>query len=140
MNIRILCIGLLALGLFLGCSETPSSPAPAAVTSKSAPSASATPTTSTSVPESAKPLTHAELVAKGRRVYLSNCTACHNLDPSKKGSLGPAVSGSSEALIEARVVHGNYPPGYKPKMDTHLMVALPYLTKDVPALSAYLEN
>jgi mono/diheme cytochrome c family protein len=79
-------------------------------------------------------------VAKGRRVYLSNCTACHNLDPSKKGSLGPAVSNSSRALIEARVVHGNYPPGYKPKMDTRLMVALPYLKKDVPALSAYLEN
>lgn len=91
-------------------------------------------------PAPQKEMSHAELVAKGRQVYQSNCTACHNMDPSQKGSLGPAVSGSSEALIEARVVHGNYPPGYTPKADTRLMVAMPYLAKDVKALTAYLQN
>ncbi len=140
MKIHISCISLLALGVLLGCSETTSSPAPAAATSKSASPPAATPPDHSSAPAPEKPLTHSELVAKGRRVYLSNCAACHNADPTKKGSLGPPVSDSSHALIEARVVHGTYPPGYKPKMDTRLMVPLPYLKKDVPALAAYLKD
>ena len=92
------------------------------------------------VPASEKEMTHAEWVAQGRKVYQSNCTACHNMNPTQKGSLGPAVAGSSEELVEARVVHGTYPPGYTPKADTRLMVALPHLAKDVKAITAYLQS
>lgn len=130
------------------CSEGDSTPAGSGAVSEKA---SSKPTVETATKQPKSPGTssasgqspaapsHSELVAKGRRIYLSNCTACHNLDPAKKGSLGPPVAGSSEALIEARVVHGNYPSGYTPKADTRLMVALPYLASDVPALAAYLE-
>ena len=133
---------LIGLLLFVGCPQS----TPSGSTVESAPPASAaagskvTPTKATSAPAPEKKLTHAELVVQGRQVYQSNCMACHNMNPAQKGSLGPAVSGSSEALLEARVVDGNYPPGYTPKADTHLMVAMPYLKKDIKALAAYLEN
>ena len=86
------------------------------------------------------PLGRAELRARGRRAYLSNCTACHNINPVEKGSLGPAIAGSSAALVEARVVYGKYPPGYSPKANSRLMVAMPYLRSHVEALSVYLAS
>lgn len=83
-------------------------------------------------------LSHEELVAQGERVYKVNCIACHNGDPNQKGGIGPAVAGSSAELLEARVIRGTYPPGYKPKRDTQMMIPLPHLEPDIPALAAYL--
>ena len=133
---------LIGLLLFVGCPQSsPSGTASgSALPNNAASVAKTTAAKETAAPAPEKKLTHAELVDKGRQVYQSNCTACHNMNPAQKGSLGPAVSGSSEALLEARVVHGNYPPGYTPKADTRLMVAMPYLKKDIKALAAYLEN
>lgn len=76
----------------------------------------------------------------GRRAYMANCIACHNPDPSKEGTLGPALAGSSLALVEARVMRAEYPPGYTPKRSSSLMPAQPFLKKDVPDLAAYLES
>ena len=73
---------------------------------------------------------------RGRGVYLGNCTACHNPDPTRNGTLGPAVAGSSRELIEARVVRGGYPPGDRPKADTKLMAPLPVLAGEVDSLAA----
>ncbi len=77
---------------------------------------------------------------RGRGVYLANCTACHNPDPTRNGMLGPAVAGSSRELIEARVVQGGYPPGYTAKVDTKLMAPLPFLAGEVDSLAAYLSS
>ena len=74
----------------------------------------------------------------GRRAYVANCTACHHLDPTKDGTIGPAVAGSPLALVEARVLRAEYPPGYTPKRDTQAMAPLPHLEKELPALAAYL--
>jgi hypothetical protein len=60
------------------------------------------------------------------------------MDPSQPGSLGPELVGSSRALIEARVLRGEYPNGYKPKRTTNLMIPLPHLKDDIDALAAYL--
>lgn len=79
-------------------------------------------------------------VAAGRKAYVANCTVCHNPDPTKEGSIGPAVAGSSLALVEARVLRAEYPPGYTPKRDSKLMPAQPFLKADVPAIAAYLES
>jgi mono/diheme cytochrome c family protein len=79
-------------------------------------------------------------VEAGRKAYVANCTACHNPDPTKEGTMGPAIAGSSLALIEARVVRAEYPPGYTPKRDSNLMPAQPFLEPEVPALAAYLES
>ncbi len=81
-----------------------------------------------------------DLVARGRVVYQSNCIACHNPDPHKPGTLGPDVWGSSQELIEARVMRAQYPAGYSPKRQTHQMVPLPQLQADIPALHAYLNT
>ena len=75
---------------------------------------------------------------KGMAVYLSNCTACHNNDPSRDGPLGPAIKGSSQALIEARLLRATYPPGYTPKRTTSAMPAQPDLKSALPDLAAFL--
>ena len=75
---------------------------------------------------------------KGRRVYMATCISCHNPDPSKDGPIGPAIKGSSRDLIEARVLHQSYPPGYTPKRKTALMPKQPQLEKDISNLAAYL--
>ncbi len=77
---------------------------------------------------------------QGRRIYVANCIACHNLDPGREGVMGPAITGSSLELLEARLLRGEYPDGYTPKRDSTLMVPLPYLAGDLPALEAYLRS
>lgn len=76
---------------------------------------------------------------RGRTVYNSQCTACHNFDPAQPGAVGPEIKGSSRALVEAKVLKGTYPPGYKPKRPTSVMPPQPQVAGDVPALAAYLE-
>lgn len=85
-----------------------------------------------------KPLS--DLAKKGKSIYLSNCIACHHIDPAKDGSLGPAVIDSSEELLTARIMKATYPPGYKPKRTTTAMPELPHLEPDIKALHAYLNN
>lgn len=77
--------------------------------------------------------------ARGRRIYVANCTACHNSDPSKDGSIGPAIKGSSQALLEARLLRSSYPPGYTPKRKTKIMPSQPYLKSAIPDLAAFFE-
>ena len=89
--------------------------------------------------ESATPVAGAGDPNRGRQVYLAQCVACHNPDPSKTGPIGPAVKGSSPELLELRVVRGSYPPGYKPKRDSALMQPMPHLASAIPDLAAYLK-
>jgi len=76
--------------------------------------------------------------ARGRQVYLANCVTCHNPDPAKPGSVAPPVKGASRELLEARVLRGEYPPGYTPKRDTAIMQPVPQLARTIPDLAAYL--
>lgn len=80
------------------------------------------------------------LVKQGERVYVSACIACHNRDPRLKGAIGPEVAFASLELLEARVVHGNFPEGYKPKMGSGVMPAMPQYKSAIPALHAYLNS
>jgi mono/diheme cytochrome c family protein len=75
---------------------------------------------------------------RGRQVYQAQCIACHNTDPAQPGAIGPAVKGSSEDLLRAKVLQGTYPPGYAPKRPTKVMQPTPQLANDIPALAAYL--
>ena len=75
---------------------------------------------------------------RGRATYMANCAACHNNDPSMNGSIGPAIKGSSRALLEYRVLGPKYPPGYTPKRNTRIMPAFPSLKAEVPYLAEYL--
>ena len=78
---------------------------------------------------------------RGKAVYLNVCIACHNADPTVDGSLGPAVAGASVALLEAKVLRAEYPPGYTPKRPGSVtMPSFPYLEDQIPALRAYLAS
>ena len=129
---------LLPIAIAGGCSEEPperaTPPQPSKPAAGSEPAAEAPPPEPPPSPE----LSHEELVAQGERVYNVNCIACHHRDPTQDGGLGPAIAGASEELLEARVIHGTYPPGYTPERDTRLMIPLPHLAPDIPALAAYL--
>ena len=81
-----------------------------------------------------------QLLERGQQAYASNCQSCHGPDPKKDGSIGPAVWGSSLELLTSRVLKGAYPTGYGPKRTTKLMVPLPHLEKDLPALHLYLNR
>ncbi|HEY2991503.1 MAG TPA: cytochrome c [Methylomirabilota bacterium] len=76
---------------------------------------------------------------RGRIVYNSQCTACHAFDPSQPGAVGPEIKGSPRELLEAKVLQGAYPPGYRPKRATRVMPPQPQLAPDLPALAAYLK-
>ena len=82
----------------------------------------------------------ADLVKEGWKTYRQTCSACHNLDPALDGPLGPAITGASLELLEARVLRAEYPPGHTPKRDTKAMVPLPHLEPKLPALHAYLNQ
>lgn len=79
------------------------------------------------------------LAVRGRQVYLAQCIQCHNADPALDGPVGPAVTGSSGALLEAKILRGEYPPGYTPKRPTRVMPPQTALAPDIPALAAYLK-
>jgi len=77
---------------------------------------------------------------RGRTVYQTQCTACHNSEPHKPGSIGPDVFGSSRELLEARILRAEYPAGYKPKRETHQMAAFPHLRIEIDSLATYLNK
>ena len=81
-----------------------------------------------------------EAAKRGRIVYKTHCTACHHGDPNLAGLQGPEIVGSAPELVAARILRGDYPPGYTPKRTTKLMVPMPYLRDEVPALAAFLRE
>ena len=82
-----------------------------------------------------------EQARAGEKIYQNVCIACHNGDPNLDGALGPANAGASVELLEAKVVRGEYPPGYTPKrLDSHAMPRFQHLADDIPALAAYLSE
>jgi mono/diheme cytochrome c family protein len=86
----------------------------------------------------------AQLISRGRAVYLSNCSACHNSDPRKVGVLAPEIHDASMELLEARVLRAEYPKGYQSKMAQRgqtpgVMPAMPFLENDLPAIFAFLQ-
>ena len=77
-------------------------------------------------------------VARGMRVHLMECTACHNSDPAKDGPVGPAIKESSLELLEARILRAGYPPGYTPKRDTSLKPPQPKFAAKISDLATFL--
>jgi len=78
-----------------------------------------------------------EAAERGKTTYFTVCIACHNAKPTLD-ALGPPIAGASRELLEARVVHGKYPPGYEPKRQSQAMPAFPQLAGSIDDLAAYL--
>jgi mono/diheme cytochrome c family protein len=75
---------------------------------------------------------------RGEQVYRNVCIACHASDPTQPGSLGPPLAGASQELLEAKLLRGEYPPGYTPQRPSRAMPRLEYLKDAIPDLAAYL--
>jgi mono/diheme cytochrome c family protein len=139
--------GLAAAALLVAaCGDQPAAPpageksavpAPAAKTPSPAENPPREPAAAASASAPAVPVATGK-AEKGKQVWLGQCVACHHPDPTKDGPLGPAVKGASLALLEARVVRGEYPPGYKPKRPTKVMPPRPDLAPSISELAAYL--
>jgi hypothetical protein len=52
--------------------------------------------------------------------------------------VGPPVKGASQALLEAKVLRGSYPPGYQPKRPTAVMQPMPAVAPSLSDLAAFL--
>ena len=79
-------------------------------------------------------------VRKGRTQFIIHCSSCHGTDPTREGALGPAIHGSSLELLQARILRGEYPPGYVPKRATKIMQKLPITEPEIQALHAFLNS
>jgi mono/diheme cytochrome c family protein len=79
-----------------------------------------------------------EVARRGQRTYQNVCIACHHPNPNRDGTLGPAIAGSPVELLEAKVLRGQYPPGYAPKRTTRVMPPFTYLKDKLPDMAAYL--
>ena len=71
---------------------------------------------------------------------MSTCIACHNADPKLAGAVGPEVAGASLEVLEEKILKGTYPEGYTPKRNTNLMVPLPHLKEQIPAIHYFLNQ
>ena len=79
-------------------------------------------------------------VARGEKIYRNICVVCHNADPSLAGPLGPAIAGLSRQLLEAKLLRGEYPAGYKPKRGSEQMPRFEYLEPNLDDIAAFLAN
>jgi mono/diheme cytochrome c family protein len=77
---------------------------------------------------------------RGHQIYGNVCIACHNADPTQPGSLGPPLAGASQALLEAKLLRGEYPPGYTPSRPGQTMPRFEHLRNHIPELAAFLQQ
>ena len=85
-------------------------------------------------------LEQAQLFKKGKAVYFSVCSTCHNINPRLPGSTGSAIYGSSLDLLKKKIIHQQYPEGYTPKRKTQEMPPFPEFEKDIPAIFTFLNQ
>ena len=79
-------------------------------------------------------------IKKGRSVYFVHCASCHNLNPKKPGSIGPAVYGASIDVLIQKIVSGKYPENYRPKRTSKIMPLMPHLNKEISNLHAFINS
>ncbi|XDD50271.1 cytochrome c [Leptospira sp. WS92.C1] len=79
-----------------------------------------------------------KLASRGKGLYVTNCSACHNQNPAVDGAVGPAVKGSNFELLKARIVEGTYPAGYTPKRTSQIMTRLPLNDDQIRGIEAFL--
>ena len=79
-------------------------------------------------------------IEKGRTVYFANCVSCHNNNPKKPGSIGPAVYGVSIDVLTQKLVSGKYPENYIPKRTSNIMPLMPHLNSEISNLYAFINS
>jgi mono/diheme cytochrome c family protein len=77
---------------------------------------------------------------RGKAIYTTKCISCHNANPDKKGSIGPAIDDSTATLIILKTQYKKYPKGYKPKRKTNIMPKIPLSDKQLYYLYEYISD
>ena len=83
-------------------------------------------------------------IEKGKRIWLTTCTQCHNRDPNIKGSIGPETVDAPIEVMTSKVMTGKYPEplpaGFVPKRKTKAMRPLPQFKNDIASIHAYVQS
>ena len=77
---------------------------------------------------------------EGRRIYLGSCVRCHNINPSKPGTIGPELITTPLEVFKVKVPKGDYPPNYTPKRRTKVMPKFPSLADKVDFIYNYIQS
>lgn len=77
---------------------------------------------------------------EGKRLYVSNCTRCHNANPTKPGAIGPELVTTPREVFATKVPTGKYPSGYSPKRRTKIMPKFPGLTNKTDLIYNYIRS
>ena len=75
---------------------------------------------------------------RGKAIYTAKCISCHNVNPAKKGSIGPDIADSNIPLLIMKTQYKKYPKGYKPKRKTKIMPKIPLSDKQLYYLYEYI--
>ena len=76
----------------------------------------------------------------GKQTYVQKCAACHNLNPTKPGSIGPELFTTPLDVFRTKVPTGTYPSGYTPKRHTKIMPKFPGLKDKVDLIYNYIQT
>lgn len=83
-------------------------------------------------------------IEKGKKIWLTTCTQCHNRDPNIKGNIGPETVDAPLEVMHSKVMTGLYPDplpaGFVPKRKTRAMRKLPQFEKDIPFIYEYVQS
>ena len=79
-------------------------------------------------------------IGRGEMIYRNVCVVCHNADPNEPGVLGPPIAQATRALLEAKVLRGEYPAGHAPARDTQQMPQFAYLEPNLGDIEAYIAS
>lgn len=77
---------------------------------------------------------------EGKRLYIANCVRCHNVNPTKVGSVGPELFTTPLEVFRTKVPKGLYPSGYTPKRRSKVMPKFSSLTNTVDFIYDYVRS
>ena len=79
-------------------------------------------------------------IARGEKIYRNICVVCHNADPNEPGTLGLAIAQAPRAVLEDKVLRGEYPAGYTPTRNTNQMPRFEYLKPNIDDIEAFIAS
>lgn len=77
---------------------------------------------------------------EGKTIFLSKCAKCHNVNPTKPGSIGPDIADSSLELVRLKTQNRSYPAGYTPKRKTRVMPIVKLSESQIKAVHSYISS
>jgi mono/diheme cytochrome c family protein len=77
---------------------------------------------------------------EGAVIYKTVCSKCHNVNPTKPGSIGPELFTTPKEVFRTKVITGTYPVNYKPKRKTRIMPKFKNLTTKIDLIYNYIRS